>query len=354
VRGLVLTNPRRVVASTLAVLALAAADLRAKPDFSQSTVTAEPETVTEGDLVTFTVRLRNSGDADSPHTEIELELPHEAMFVGLSGFDGAAVDPDAKTIQGVVNLPAGGGAEFQFKVIVPRDAGGHVLTPDLRVRNLHLGAEFYGGAEIVVETRSRSDGVALGGFRITPAGLAVLAVLMLLPILALLFRSRAGSMGPIVALVIAIGFWTIFAAMAVRDWRSIGAWHETSCTIRDSRLLSDTTASTERPGGGRVRRDTTTYTPVLALEYVADGRAMVSTGFDTGSRLSIGGFGGAVAEFSRWPIGSTVPCWFDPAHPEDVVVIRGFGGAYLFALFPLPLFLFGAWAIVGGRRRRTR
>ena len=76
---------------------------------------------------------------------------------------------------------------------------------------------------------------------------------------------------------------------------------------------------------------------------------MVSTGFDTGSRASVGGLGGALAEFSRWPIGSAVPCWFDPAHPEDVVVIRGFGGAYFFALFPLPLFLFGVWAIVKGR-----
>jgi hypothetical protein len=86
--------------------------------------------------------------------------------------------------------------------------------------------------------------------------------------------------------------------------------------------------------------------------YVADGQPMVSTGFDTGSRASIGGLGGALAEFSHWPIGGTVPCWFDPAHPADVVVIRGFGGAYFFALFPLPLFVYGVWAIANGRSAR--
>ena len=336
------------------VTALALLDgtrLAAKPDFSQSTVTAEPASVTEGDLVTFTVLVRNSGDQDSPYTEVDLELPLEGMFAALSGFEGAMVDPAAKTVHGLMDLPAGASRQFTFQVIVPRDAGGRVLTPDLRVRYLYLGAEFYGGAEIPIDTRTRTDGVALGGMRIAPAGLAVLAVLALLPLLAVLFRSRTRSMAPIVALVIAIGFWTLFASMAVRDWHSLRDWQASSCTIRDSRLRSDTTSSstTERVGNSRVRRETTTFEPLLALEYNAGGRQMVSTGFDTGSRASVGGLGGALAEFSRWPIGSAVPCWFDPAHPEDVVVIRGFGGAYFFALFPLPLFLFGVWAIAKGR-----
>ena len=273
------------------------------------------------------------------------------MFAALSGFGDAAVDPAAKVVHGVIDLPAGAEKRFQFQVIVPRDAGGRVLTSDLHVRNLYLGAEFYGGAEIPIDTRTRTDGVALGGMRIAPAGLGVLAVLALLPLLALLFRSRTRSMGPIVAVVIAIGFWTLFTSMAIRDWRSLSDWQESSCIVRDSRLRSETASSvtTERSGSSRVRREATTDEPLLALEYNAGGRRMVSTGFDTGSRASIGGLGGALAEFSRWPIGGTVPCWFDSGHPEDVVVIRGFGGAYFFALFPLPLFLFGAWAIATGR-----
>jgi hypothetical protein len=340
-------------AATLPLLLLSVPALEAKPDFTQSTVTADPASVQEGDLVTFLVVVVNSGDQNAPHTEIDLELPLEAMFVGLTGFEGATVDVGQKTVYGSVDLPAAGRYQFQFRVIVPRDAGGRVLSPDLRVRNLFLGAEFYGGAKVVVQTKPRSDGVVIGPIRIAPAGLALLAVLTLFPMLFVFFGSRAG-VGAIIALVIAIGFWTLFAAMAVRDYRSLRDWHEASCVIRDSRLRPGSAAPAERPPSGGARRETTTYAPLLALEYSADGRQMMSTGFDTGSRVSIGGVGGALEEFSRWPPGSTVPCWFDPEQPEDVVVVRGFGGAYLFALFPLPLFLFGAWAVVNGRRRRTR
>lgn len=342
---------RWLATASLLVIA-AAAHLDAKPDFTQSTVTPNPATALEGDLVIFTVAIANSGDQDSPNTQVDLSLPLEGMFAGLSGFDGATVDVADKSIHGVLDLPAGGRRQFQFRVIVPRDAGGRILSPDLRIRNLFLGAEFYGGAEVVVDTRPRTDGVVVGPTRITPAGLAVLAVLALGPLLSVLFRKRAGSAAPIIALVIAIGFFAIFAAMALRDWQSLGEWHETACTIIDSRLRTDTATSADRSWNGRTRGETTTFEPLLALEYATDGRAMVSTGFDTGSRASIGGLGGALAEFSRWPIGSTQPCWFDPAHPEDVVVIRGFGGAYIFALFPVPLLVYGVWAIASGRSTR--
>jgi hypothetical protein len=338
----------------IGLTAASATSLFAKPDFSQSTVTATPAAVVEGDVVTFSVRVRNSGDQDAPHTEIDLELPLEGMFVDLTGFPGATIDRAAKLVKGAADLPAGAAFEFQFRVVAPRDSGGHVLTPDLRIRNLYLGAEYYGGAEVVIDTRSRHDGVVLGGIRITPAGLVALAVLALLPILAALFWRRTRSWRPLAAIVIALGFWTVFAAMAFRDWRSLREWKEISCTILDSRLRQQTSSQTTvaHDLNGRARRDDTTYKPLLALQYTVEGSPMISTGFDTGSRLSVGGSAGAIAEFDRWPPGTTVPCWFDPAAPEDVVVIRGFGGAYFFALLPIPVFLYGAAAILYARPRR--
>ena len=145
----------------------------------------------------------------------------------------------------------------------------------------------------------------------------------------------------------------IFLEMARRDRESLTTWHETTCVIRDSYLEPSDSTSTGTDATGRRRTTTTrTYQTMLMLEYPADGQQMVSTGFDTGSRLSIGGLGGAVEEFSRWPIGQTVPCWFDPAHPEDVVVVRGFGGAYFFALFTVPLFAYGVLALSGRRSWR--
>ena len=323
-----------------------ATPLGAKPDFSRTAMTANPTPPREGDVVTFTVRVRNTGDQDSPGTQIDLDLSREGMFIDFAGLAGATLDRNARRISGTVTLVAGGEHRITFRVLAPRDSGGNVLSPRIRVSNLFLAADHYGHAHVVIETRPGVGGVTIGGLRIAPAGLAVLAVLALYPLLRFALRSRRVSRAAVAAVVVALGFWTLFVVMAWRDWRSVREWRETRCEILDSRLRVDTTSSDPR---GTARRTTssatTTYEPLLALAYDADGHRMISSGFDTGSRVSIGGFGGAVEEFARWPVGTAVPCWFDPAHPEDVAVIRGFGGAYLFALFPLPLFLFGMWAI---------
>ena len=75
---------------------------------------------------------------------------------------------------------------------------------------------------------------------------------------------------------------------------------------------------------------------------MVDGHETYSSGYDTGSRIGVGGQGGRTEELSRWAVGGTTPCWYDPADPLDVVVLNGFGGAYLFALLPIPVFLIGA------------
>ena len=74
---------------------------------------------------------------------------------------------------------------------------------------------------------------------------------------------------------------------------------------------------------------------------------MLSTGYDTGSSLRIGGGGGAQLEkeFQEWTVGAQVRCWYDPGNPPDVVIKRGFGGAYFFALMPLIPFLIGCWIL---------
>lgn len=43
----------------------------------------------------------------------------------------------------------------------------------------------------------------------------------------------------------------------------------------------------------------------------------------------------------EWVPGKTIPCWYDPANPEIVVVRRGFGAGYIFGLLPVPILWFG-------------
>ena len=68
------------------------------------------------------------------------------------------------------------------------------------------------------------------------------------------------------------------------------------------------------------------------MRYVANGREVIGTGYSTGSRLQIGRGSSTVREYEQFKIGAQVPCWFDPDDPTRVMVLPGFGGAYVLLL----------------------
>jgi hypothetical protein len=354
----------------------AAPSVEAKPDFSRSRISIDANPPAAGDLVTFTVEVTNSGDEDAPFTEVKFELPLEAMFVDVDGLENAEINAVEKVLGATIPLAAGSTKVFRVRMVVPRDAGGRVLRPDLTVRYLHKGVEFFGQEVYDIDARVTQRGATLGPLRITPAGLAFLVFVVAFPLTWLAIRlmlppgrvrDESGGMkgrhariaGPATAafaLLLPLGFWTIFAAMAVRDWQSTHSWIQTSCVITDSRLREEQTASRSVESGSLRRTRTTTsrsYQPLLALRYRAGGAEMLSTGFHTGSHLRLGGRAAAESRLAEWTIDSTVPCWYNPADPADVVVRNGFGGAYLFALFPLPVAVFGIFrtrALLGRAR----
>ncbi len=332
----------------------------AVPDFSQSSIALPAEPPVEGDLAAFTVTLRNTGDQPADPAQVTIEWPLMGHFVDLDGLDAAEIDPEARRIRASLALPPGGSRVLTVRVLAPRDSGGDALTLAVHVAHYFSGAELWDRQTITVDTRVGADGVSIGAYRVSPAGLAVVAWLILGSVVWLIVRLRMpgrpqapssssspGSirlgLGPtaaVAALMIAVGFWMIFAAMAWRDHRALTAWTETTCTILGRRIVAQSSTSSPGTSSGRPR-DTTVYEPELALRYTVDGRERYSTGFDTGSSLRVGGSAGRQGDVAAWQVGSTVPCWYDPADPADVVVVRGFGGAYLFALLPVPVFLLG-------------
>jgi hypothetical protein len=326
-------------------LMLAPAAAFAKPDFSPSTIALDPAVPKEGDVVTYLVHLRNSGDEPAPFAEVALELPLEAMFVDVVGLDGAKLDPAEKVIATTLDLPAGADRQFTVRMVIPRDAGGRTLSPTLKVRYAYAGVEFRGGDPVAIDTRVAETGVVLGGVRFNRPSLVLLGVLLLYPVLRLLTGSRKHTKGPAVMIVIAVGFLAIFAGMAYDDWRTVSAFQPSSCRILDSRIRIDTSeSSTSSPG----RRTTnTSYEPLLALRYVDNGREVIGTGYSTGSRLDIGvgSSSSTVRDYNRFKIGADVPCWYDPDDPARIVVLPGFGGAYFFALLPMLLLGAGVYAL---------
>jgi hypothetical protein len=88
---------------------------------------------------------------------------------------------------------------------------------------------------------------------------------------------------------------------------------------------------------------TVTWRPSLLVRYEAAGatreswsRSDPATG--TVDRAT------AAAALARWPLGAEVPGWFDPAHPDHVVMQRGFS----WWLWALTLLLPGALLAFGG------
>lgn len=337
---------RGVIASSLHALllfALVPALLQAAPDFTRSAITVSSEAPLEGDTVRFTVSLKNSGDAPAEFAQLKMEWPLMGYLIAVGGLEDAAVDQDNRSVTGSLSLPTGAEKQLHVEVLAPRDSGGDALTLSVHLAHYASGAELWDHKTITIDTRLSATGIPIGGFRIAPAGIAVLIWLIVFALFWLAVRCLrpAASGAAAVAIMIAIGFWMVFAQMAYRDYCALNVWQETTATIMGRRVVSQSVTSSSRSSSGAARTSPDTYSPEFALRYTVNGRPMLSTGYDTGSSLRFGGRVRREQEMQDWTVGADIPCWYDPENPGDVVVRRGFGGAYLFALFPLPVFWFG-------------
>lgn len=337
--------------------------LEAKPDFAASEITVASKTVLEGEVAHFKLWLRNRGDEAADPTQVRIQWPLMGHVVEVRGLENAQPDDDARVVTGSVPLPVGGERVVEVAVLAPRDSGGRMLSMTAQIIHYHTMAENWVHGSVAIDTRIRPDGMRIGGLRIAPAGLMTLGWLvatgLAIGVVSVLGggRNQGRFFGPragVTAIMIAIGFWLIFAAMAWRDYRVLREWTETTGTIIGRRVETQTVSSSQRPGSGTTSQSRTSDVskPEFALRYKVEGREMLSTGYDTGSSLRVGGGRAQLEkEFREWTVGAQVRCWYDPRDPTDVVVKRGFGGAYLFALLPLFPLLIGWWILSGSFSR---
>lgn len=351
--------------------------VKATPDFSRSLVRATPESPVEGSIVDFEIVLRNTGDTDADVVNLRIRWPEMGYLIESSQLKGGKRDEVARELEGYVSLPAGGEHTIRLKVLAPNDAGGHVLSVMCQADHYASGTQTVQHGMAVVDTRPRTDGIALGGTRVTLVGLLVLAwlfagVCLFLGLKIWVARSaarmpdnrrtgsaaalkkRAGVMGIVVSIMLPLGFWLMFALMAWRDYQVLSVWTKTKGTVVGRRENIDTFDSSPalRPADGPVplrpsRADdsATTVTPEFAIRYRFGDQERYSTGYDTGTSLHIGGRVTREQEMREWVRGAEIPVWVNPRDPQEIVVRPGFGGAYFFALLPIPVFWLGvrAW-----------
>jgi hypothetical protein len=112
-----------------------------------------------------------------------------------------------------------------------------------------------------------------------------------------------------------------------RDGEATKSWESTSARVLSADVRED--VDTKRDSNGR-SRTRTTYKPVIRYEYMVDGNSY------QGNRIRFGDYQGgedrAYDAINRYPAGSNVPVYYDPANPGDAVLEQGADqtGVYLF------------------------
>lgn len=340
-------SPRLVLGFlALALPTLAQEDL-GPPDWSRSTLEC-PATVRERDLLPCTLTLRRGAKdrfTEPAGADWRLTLPGKALFWEASA--GGAFDPEWRHVVGQTSVAPGGEAAVSIVLLAGPESDGTRLT---------IGASIAGPEPVhvsatteVAARRQPGELVSLGGVNLTPAGAWVLGFLgtgpLFLGACVLLGGARSGVLGLAVAAWIAAGFLLLFGALARHDLRLLREYREAACVV------TDTGQHTRASGKGR--HATTFAEPFVALRFEVGGRLAHGTGFDSGSHLRRGA-NWPPRELQSFEPGAEVPCWYDPEDPAQAIVVRGPGGAYLFALLPLGLLALVARPLGRALRRGRR
>jgi hypothetical protein len=322
------------------------------PAFAQSRFIDVPSRIVAGQPFTLKYRVRNDGPT-THYTRVTFDLPSGLLLAAPAGECFTRFDPERRQFVHEGSIAAGWDATCSLQLVAAPDMSNHASF-SLR---MFTPPDRYGGAVATapIDHVPAPAEVRVGGFGITRAGVVVLGFLVLLAVVfvagQLASRGADASGGrlsqrsfarsaPLVA-VVCLGFLTFFGVMAWDDWRTLSHYRETRCDVLDGNVKFSSVSSTSG-SSTRNRSADTTRKPVLSLRYAADGKPMHSLGFSTDSRLSYSAsdLEDVMAAFAA---GRSVPCWFDPEDPRRVVVLRGFGGAYVFAVIPLLVLALIAW-----------
>lgn len=345
----------------LAVATLSTAAL-AQPDFTTSRGEVIPASPRAGDVVRHVVTLTNTG---SPATASVSSSLRRGFLIDTEGDCAPArFDDSGDLVWHNGSFNQGETRRCTLTVLTRRNAAGTMANVVTDVRVLPSG---FRRIEAAAELGNVPDpnAIRVGPVLVTRAGLVVTGLLALfavgVPII--MMRARASVEAPLAlpttrtptgilvgawaAVLIAVGFLLFFVALARDDWRAYSDYRETNCTVFGSEIVSFESRS-------RSRDQDQSYAPLFAVRYSVDGVETFSTGYTTASALSFNTRAGTGSVFDRFAIGTTHLCWYDPQDPKTVILVRGPGGAYVFALLPIPVLAIGLSMLMGSGRRKGK
>ena len=233
-------------------LPLFLATFSAAADLSKSSLTFSPTVPVEGDLVRYELQVRNTSAIDMENVEVRFNVPEATHLIGAKGLQDLLIESDDRRASGYVAVAAGSEAAIQLEVLTPRDSGGLSMTMRARLGATEPLIEEWLNASVVVDDRLPEGGITVGGMRVLPAAIAVLAWMAAIALVFLvlaLISWRAGALRPVQAavatlgLMFALGLWAYYADMVRRDYQILNEWTETKATVLSRRL----DASPHRP-----------------------------------------------------------------------------------------------------------
>jgi hypothetical protein len=134
-----------------------------------------------------------------------------------------------------------------------------------------------------------------------------------------------------------------YARQGIRNYRAFHVYQPAQCSITSFRMLTNTFSA----GLGRSGVARTTYTPEYAFRHVLNGKTYAAVGYDN--------LDGRMGQEESFDVGSTSACWYDPADPAQVVLVRHFHPIYYaIAVVPLLFLLIGGnflWLALGPKAK---
>ncbi len=128
--------------------------------------------------------------------------------------------------------------------------------------------------------------------------------------------------------------WYFLQRLIIPEWTANQHFVVGNCTVLDKRL-------SERPSD-----DGPTFRPEVQIQYEVAGRTYQVWTYDA-TQLYVGGRDQQEQLLEPFAIGERRPCWYDPAQPQQVIVVRGYRWyLWLLLIMPLAFLAFGAAGMV--------
>ncbi len=121
------------------------------------------------------------------------------------------------------------------------------------------------------------------------------------------------------------------------EWRANRQFASSTCVLLDKRV-------DERAGADDT--EAPTYLPEFHIQYEADGQKWDAKTYDVNRTYSTDREA-VEAILDRYEVGDRYVCWYDPIHPQTVVLVRGYSGwLYLLMLIPISFIAIGGGGLV--------